>query len=114
LRENDKAVLVYATFPSPEVAEAVGGALVDEGLAACVNILPAMISIYAWKGERHRDAEAVMVIKTRASLAERVMIETRRRHPYENPAILVLPVEGGSPPFLAWIMAETSKAAERP
>lgn len=107
MQENDKAVLVYSTFPSPEAAEAVGAALVEAGLAACVNILPGMVSIYIWNGERHRDAEAVMIIKTRLSLAERVIAETRRRHDYENPALLILPVDGGSTAFLEWIQRQT-------
>jgi periplasmic divalent cation tolerance protein len=107
--ENDKAVLVYSTFPAVETAETVGGELVDAGLAACVNILPGMVSIYRWEGKRQREAEVVMIIKTRASLAERVVAETRQRHPYENPALLVLPVDGGSDAFLAWILSETSQ-----
>lgn len=108
MQENDKAVLVYSTFPTPEAAEEAGAALVEAGLAACVNIWPGMVSVYAWKGERHRDAEAVMIIKTRRALAERVIAETRRRHPYENPALLVLPVEGGSAAFLDWILEQTA------
>jgi len=112
LRTNDKAVLVYATFPSLAEAEEVGAALVDSGLAACVNILPGMVSIYVWKGERHRDAEVVLIAKTRPALADDVISETRRRHPYENPAVLVLAVETGSEPYLDWIGAQT--ASRRP
>lgn len=111
MRENDKAVLVYTTFPTAEAAEEVGAALVDAGLAACVNILPAMTSIYIWDGARQRDAEAVMIVKTRRTLAERVMAETRERHPYDTPALLVIPVEGGSADYLAWIEAQTSGQA---
>ena len=109
MRENDKPVLIYATFPSPEAAEAVGGALVDQALAACVNILPGMISIYVWQGERHRDGETVMIIKTRAGLVDRAISEARRMHPYSNPALLVLPVTGGSADFLQWVVDETSR-----
>lgn len=111
MQENDKAVLVYATFPDAAAAEAEGAALVEAGLAACVNILPAMISIYIWNGARQRDAEAVMIIKTRRRLADRVIAEVRSRHAYENPALLVLPVEGGSAPFLDWIGRQTAGAA---
>jgi periplasmic divalent cation tolerance protein len=114
LQENDKAVLVYSTFPSLAAAEAEGAALVDAGLAACVNILPGMISIYTWEGKRHRDAEVVMIIKTRQALADRVVAETRRRHPYENPALLVLPLEGGSSDYIAWLLDQTKGAAADP
>lgn len=114
MQQNDKAVLIYATFPSPEAAEAEGARLVDAGLAACVNILPAMVSIYVWEGTRHRDAEAVMIVKTRSSLAERVMDGVRARHPYDNPALMVLPVSGGSAAFLDWILAQTAAPAADP
>jgi periplasmic divalent cation tolerance protein len=106
--ENDKAVLIYSTFPSPEAAETVGGALVDRALAACVNILPGMTSVYMWQGQRHRDAETVMVIKTRAQIADTVVEEARRMHPYTNPAFIVLPVSGGSADFLRWIEEQTA------
>ncbi|MCC7250285.1 divalent-cation tolerance protein CutA [Hyphomicrobium sp.] len=115
MQENDKAVLVYSTFPTIEAAEAEGGALVEASLAACVNILPAMVSIYTWNGKRHRDDEVVMIIKTRRALAERVIAEVRGRHPYKNPALLILTVEGGSPPFLQWILDQTdADAAQTP
>jgi periplasmic divalent cation tolerance protein len=73
LQENDKPVLVYATFPSGEVAETMGRQLVEQRLAACVNILPGMTSIYRWEGVIERDSEVVMIVKTRASLAEAAM-----------------------------------------
>jgi periplasmic divalent cation tolerance protein len=109
LQENDKAVLVYATFPSMETAEAEGATLVDAGLAACVNILPGMVSIYIWNGARHRDSEVVMIVKTRQSLADTVIEQVKSRHAYENPALLILPVEGGSDAYLAWLLAQTRK-----
>ena len=112
MSENDKAVLIYSTFPTREAAEEVGSHLVDRCLAACVNIIPGMTSIYRWQGERHRDSETVMIIKTRAGLAERVVAEARGRHPYTNPALLVLPVEGGSQDFIGWICAETAEPSE--
>jgi periplasmic divalent cation tolerance protein len=108
VNENDKAVLIYSTFPSPEAAERIGGALVERGLAACVNILPGMTSIYVWQGQRHREAETVMIVKTRAQLADTAVVEARRMHPYTNPALVVLPVSGGSPDFLRWIAEQTA------
>ena len=109
--ENDKPVLIYSTFPSPAEAERVGGALVDRGLAACVNILSGMTAIYVWEGKRQREAEAVMIIKTRAGLADTVVSETRKLHPYTNPALVVLPIAGGSEDFLRWIAEQTAKPA---
>lgn len=113
MQENDKVILVYTTFPTPEAAEEVGGALVDAGLAACVNIIPAMTSIYNWQGVRQRDAEAVMIVKTRHALSEPAMAEIGRRHPYETPALLTIPVDGGGPDYLAWIAAQASGDAAK-
>jgi periplasmic divalent cation tolerance protein len=104
---HDKPVFVYATFPSLIDAEIIAGALVDAALAACVNILPDMISIYRWEGARHRDAEVVAIVKTTTARVQDVVGEIRARHSYSNPAIAVLPVEGGSEPFLAWIAEQT-------
>lgn len=106
--ENDYPILVYATFPSLAEAECIGGRLVDDGLAACVNILPGMVSIYVWEGQRQRDSECAMIIKSRATLADRIVGTVREMHPYDNPALVVMDVAGGSPPFLDWIMAQTA------
>ena len=108
MQENDKPVLIYSTFPSPEAAEAVGRELVDRRLAACVNILPGMTSIYRWEGAVARDSEAVMIVKTRGSLAERVIEVVKARHSYTNPALVVLPILGGSPDYLRWLCEETA------
>lgn len=110
MSENNKLVLVYSTFPSVAEAERIGGALVDRGLAACVNIFPSITAIYVWEGKRHSDTEAAMIIKTRAQLADTVIAETRKLHPYSNPALIVLPVTGGSADFLRWIAEQTSQA----
>ncbi|KAB2917500.1 MAG: divalent-cation tolerance protein CutA [Hyphomicrobiaceae bacterium] len=109
MQENDKPVLIYSTFPSAAEAERIGGALVERGLAACVNILPQMTAIYVWEGKLQREAEVAMIIKTRAALADEVLAEARRLHPYTNPALLVLPVTGGSADFMRWIAQQTGK-----
>ncbi len=67
-----------------------------------------MTSIYVWQGKRHADSEAVMIIKTRAGLAVRAVDEAKRLHPYENPALLVIPVLGGSADFCRWIGEQTA------
>lgn len=108
MRGNNKPVLVYSTFPSVAEAERIGGALVDRGLAACVNIFAGMTAIYIWEGKRQSDTEAAMIIKTRADLADTVIAETRKLHPYSNPALVVIPVTGGSADFLRWITERTA------
>jgi periplasmic divalent cation tolerance protein len=104
----DRAVMLYTTFPSLVEAEKAGKVLVEDRLAACVNILPGMISHYRWQGAVERAEEAVMLIKTRASLAERVRAAVKASHAYETPAILVLPIESVDETYLAWIMDSTN------
>ena len=111
MSENDKPVLVYSTFPSEAEAERIGGCLVDQGLAACVNIIPGMKAIYVWQGKRQADTETVMIIKTRAQIAEAVIAEVRKLHPYDNPALVVIPVTGGSSDFLRWIAEQTAQVS---
>ena len=106
----ERAVLVYTTYPSLVEAERAGRAIVERRLAACINVLPGMISHYWWEGKVERGEEVVMIFKTRASLAEAVRGAVRESHPYTTPAIVVLPVEGGDPDYLAWINAETEAA----
>ncbi len=106
----ERAVFVYTTFPSVVEAETAGNALVGARRAACVNILPGMISVYRWQGAVERAQEAVMIIKTRASLAEAVRARVKATHPYDTPAIVVLPVESVDQRYFAWIIAETEPA----
>jgi periplasmic divalent cation tolerance protein len=106
----DTPVLVYTTYPSLVEAENAGRSIVDAGLAACVNIVPEMVSIFRWKGQVERGAEAIMIIKTRASLQERVATVVRESHPFETPAILFLPASGGDKDYVGWILAETAGA----
>jgi periplasmic divalent cation tolerance protein len=105
---DNTAALVYTTWPDLASAELAAAALLDAKLAACLNILPGMISLYRWAGKTERSNEVVMLIKTRAHLADACIACVRQHHPYTNPAALVLPVTGGAAPFLAWINSETS------
>ena len=105
----ERAVFVYTTYPSIVEAEETGRVLVERQLAACVNILPGMISHYRWQGTIERAEEAVMLVKTRASLAEAVRATVRAGHPYETPAILVLPIESVDQTYFAWILEQTER-----
>ena len=108
----ERAVFVYTTWPSTVEAEQAGRALVERRLAACVNILPGMISHYRWEGKVERGEEAVMIIKTRASLAGEVEAAVKELHSYAVPAILVVPLEGVERTYLGWLMAETEVATK--
>lgn len=112
MNSNGKPVLIYCTFPDDAIAREIARELVDGGQAACVNILGAMTSIYNWKGERQEDAEVAALVKTVETRADEVIALVRSRHRYENPALLVLPVAGGSAEFIAWIVAESAAGKE--
>ncbi len=101
-------IIVLITVPSQEVGEEIAAALLGGKLAACVNILPSITSIYAWKGEVQNDREVLLVVKTRAELFhERLVPAVEALHPYEVPEIIALPVVMGSQGYLDWIAAET-------
>ena len=106
----ERAVFVYTTYPSVVEAEQAGRALVERRLCACVNILPGMISHYRWQGAVERGEEVVMIIKTRASLAERVRAAVKEMHSYTTPAILVIPLEGVDSSYLGWLFEATEGA----
>jgi periplasmic divalent cation tolerance protein len=106
----ERAIFVYTTWPSVVEAEQAGRTLVERRLAACVNILPGMISLYWWEGKIDRGEEAVMIVKTRAAMAAEVESAVKELHPYTTPAILVIPLEHVEKTYLGWLMAETEPA----
>lgn len=98
-----KPLLIITTCPDPACAETIAGHLVRERLAACVNIIPGMQSIYQWQGEMVTERETILLIKTRAGAYARVEEAIRRLHPYELPEVIAVPIERGSADYLAWI-----------
>ena len=86
-----------------------GGSRRVAALAACVNVVPAVTSHYVWQGRVHADDELLLVIKTRASLAADVAAHIEAHHPYDVPECVVLPIAGGSAPYLDWISDATEK-----
>ena len=104
----ERAVLVYTTWPSIVEAEEAGRAIVERRLAACINILPGIVSHYWWEGQIERAEEVVMIFKTRASLAEAVNAAVKERHSYSTPSVMILPVENVDEVYRAWIVSETS------
>lgn len=111
MSENDKPILIYATFPSLTEAQLAAERLVADHLAGCVNILPGMVSVYRWQGRIERAGEVVAIVKTRASLSAAAMAAIRSGHPYTTPAMIVLPVLDGAPDYLSWLMDMTKRPA---
>src|SRR6185369_5036187 len=97
--------MVYCTTPSSEVACDIGAKLIEERLAACINVLPGMTSIYRWQGKIERAAEAVLVIKTPEERVDDVLRRVQQLHPYEVPCLLALHVTKGNPAYLDWLEA---------
>jgi periplasmic divalent cation tolerance protein len=95
--------VVLTTCPDAAVAETIARALVEEGLAACVNILPPMRSIYRWKGRTEEASEQLLVIKIATARFPAVRDRIRALHSYELPEIIAVPVADGLPEYLAWL-----------
>jgi periplasmic divalent cation tolerance protein len=104
----DRPLLVYTTFPDVDTALSIGESLVRDGLIACINVLPGMRSVYAWKGAVERAEEAVGVLKTRKGLQDKVHQALKDRHPYETPVILFIEPSEADAATLDWLIGETS------
>ena len=100
---------IYMTAGSKAEAEKIGKALVESQLAACVNILDNMQSIYRWEGKIQQDSEVVFIAKTTASLVPQLIEKVKSLHSYDCPCIVSLPISDGHPPFLDWIQSEVKK-----
>ena len=84
--------------------------LVEERLAACGHVLPAIRSVYRWEGAVHDEAEARVGLHTRRSLVPAIVERTAQLHPYDVPCVIALPLVGGNPAYLDWVAAETREA----
>lgn len=102
-------LLAYVTTSGPEEAERIGSALVEERLAACVNIIPGMTSLYWWEGGVQRDTECILVAKTTAEKFDSLTARVVGMHSYDCACVIGLPVDGGNAAFLDWIVTETSR-----
>jgi periplasmic divalent cation tolerance protein len=110
IETGNEFCFVYSTFPDTESALAVGRALVDRKLAACVNVYPPMTSVYVWQGKQEETQEVAAFIKTRRSLVESAVAAARAQHPYTTPCFLVLPISGGNDDYLAWARNQTERS----
>lgn len=101
------ALLVFTNLPDRTAAERLAKALVEQRVAACVNILAPCRSVYRWKGTVQDDEEHPMLIKTTSERYAVLEQEIRAAHPYELPEIIAVPIESGLPEYLEWVAAET-------
>jgi periplasmic divalent cation tolerance protein len=99
------ARIVLTTAGSLEEARRIARTLVEERLAACTSIVPAVESIYRWRGETESATEALLLIKTSTEMIESLKARLHQLHSYETPEFLVLPVDSGSAPYLDWLFS---------
>ncbi len=99
--------LVYCTCPDIECAHSLANGMVEAGLAACVNVLPQIRSIYRWQGKVQNDAEVLLLIKTTSGVLGRLTDWIQQHHPYDVPEVIAVPVTEGSRAYLDWVAAET-------
>jgi periplasmic divalent cation tolerance protein len=104
----DDVIVLLSTLPSPEKAAEIARVLVEERLAACVNLVPAIRSIYRWQGAVQDDTETLAIAKTTRRRAEALRARLIELHPYEVPEVIALPVIGGHAPYLAWVGAQVA------
>ena len=104
---SDQYTLALSTCPEQSVAESIARTLVEESLAACVNIIPGLTSVYQWQGKTETDQEVLLLIKTRSNkfsaLAERI----KQLHPYELPEVIAVDITNGLSDYLNWIRDNT-------
>ncbi len=105
-----RAIVVLVTAASERQAVQIGRALVGAKLAACVNIVRGIRSIYRWEGKIAEDREVLLIVKSRAELFGRLAQEVKRLHSYQVPEVIALPIAHGALDYLAWVMKSTHKS----
>ncbi|MEW5805760.1 MAG: divalent-cation tolerance protein CutA [Acidobacteriota bacterium] len=103
MRKRNRAMVILTTVARDKQAERIASALVTNRFAACVNIIPAVFSVYRWKGNICKDRERLLIVKTSPTLFEKTRKKIREIHPYELPEIIALPVEKADIDYLRWI-----------
>jgi periplasmic divalent cation tolerance protein len=107
---ESEPLVVLVTAGSVQDAEYLAETLVRERLAACVNVLPDIVSIYRWQGAVQRDNEALMIVKTTRPLLTQLVARVQTLHSYDVPEIIALPIVAGSEPYLRWLADVTPKS----
>ncbi len=102
------ASLIYITVENIEEARSIGRALLEARLAACINIVNEMTSMFWWEGAVQEATEAIVIAKTRSSLVDALIAKVRSIHSYSCPCVIALPIANANPDFIQWIERETT------
>ncbi len=102
-------IVVFITAPNKETAAGIARALVGEMLAACINIIPGVRSIYSWQGKIEDEEEVVLIAKTKKELFSKLSGRVKELHPYQTPEIIALPIIEGSPEYISWLNDATGQ-----
>jgi periplasmic divalent cation tolerance protein len=107
--EAEEILIVFCTFPDSDTARKIAGKIVEEGLAACVNLLPGVTSIYIWDGKQQSSEETLSLIKTTRARYPALEARLAALHPYEVPEILALGAAAALPQYAEWVRSEKPK-----
>jgi len=110
-RGTPQAVVVFITCPTRRVARRLAEAVIRQRVAACVNLLPGIQSVFWWEGKIDRAREVLLLLKTTPARVARLTRLVRSLHPYEVPEVIALPVTAGSAPYLRWVKAAVSNSS---
>ncbi len=102
--------IVYVTASSREEALKIARHAVERRLAACANVIPGVTSVYWWESKVQEEGEVSLILKTRRDLVDRLVAEVKALHSYTCPCVVAVPISGGNPAFLEWIVKETQPA----
>ncbi|HWN08527.1 MAG TPA: divalent-cation tolerance protein CutA [Pyrinomonadaceae bacterium] len=108
----EDAIVVFITAPNKDEAARLAEMLVEKRLAACVQILPGLESVYRWQGQIERQAEVLLIAKTFSGKFDYLSREVTALHSYETPEIVAVPIVNGSRPYLAWLKASVNSESE--
>lgn len=104
---SDSVICVYVTAPDNEVAQKIAHAVIDEGLAACVNVFDGATSFFRWNGQTNVAKESILFMKTNQSRIQELTTRVSEIHPYDCPCVVSWTIDQGWPPFLDWVREQT-------
>ena len=99
--------VVFSTIDNQDQAVKISETLVTERVAACVNILPQVTSVYRWQGQIHKEPEYIMIIKTKTDKLDQLITRVKQLHPYDVPEIISFPIQHGLSSYLDWVVEQT-------